>query len=275
MFFRYKINYKARKHHVNLLRFGRKDSIIMSELFDNAEIKDYNGFELREFEFLGRRADIISPACPTPDKKWIWRAEFLGAFDYADIEMLKRGYYLVYYRISNLYGCPKAVSYMKDFYDFLTGEMHFDTKTILFGFSRGGLYSVNFALKYPELVRALYLDAPVLDIKSWPGGLGVGLGAEREYEECLECYGLDRSTALSFKDNPIDNAEKLAVSGIPVVIVAGDSDADVPHRENAQLLYDIYMKNGAKILYILKKGCDHHPHSLEDPTQICDFLASC
>lgn len=247
----------------------------MRELFDNAQVKDYEGFEWREFELYGHNANIISPANPTEDKKWIWRAEFLGGFDSADIEMLKRGYYLVYYQISNLYGCPESISYMKEFYDFLIDEMGFDKKTIIFGFSRGGLYAANFALTYPELIRALYLDAPVLDIKSWPGGLGVGHGAERQYAECLECYGLDRSTVLSFNENPIDRAGELADAGIPIALVTGDSDGTVPHRENSEVLNEIYKKRGAKILYIVKEGCDHHPHSLEDPTEICDFLVSC
>ena len=121
---------------------------------------------------------MIFPKEPDYLRRWIWRAEFLDCgFDTVDVEMLRRGYFLVYYRVSDMYGCPKSIGYMKKFYDFIVSELDLDQKTILFGFSRGGLYSVNFALRYPAIVRALYLDAPVLDIKSWPGGLGVGLGA--------------------------------------------------------------------------------------------------
>ena len=124
-------------------------------------------------------------------------------------------------------------------------------------------------------MRALYLDAPVLDIKSWPGGLGTGLGAEREYEEALGWYHLTRSSVLTFRGNPVDRLYELAGLDIPVAVVAGDSDRDVPHMENCDHLLNVYTERGKKLLYILKEGCDHHPHSLEDPTPVCDFLVSC
>ncbi len=248
----------------------------MNDLIKDGKLLDFHGYEWRQFELDGREADVIFPKKPDPMKKWIWRAEFLDCgFDTVDVEMLNRGYYLVYYRVSDMYGCPESIELMKKFYDFLREEMGLDRKTILFGFSRGGLYSVNFALRYPALVRALYLDAPVLDIKSWPGGLGVGLGAEREYEECLGIYGLNRSSVLTFRGNPIDRLYELADLDIPVAVVAGDSDRDVPHMENCDRLLNVYTERGKKLLYILKEGCDHHPHSLEDPTPVCDFLVSC
>lgn len=246
----------------------------MNKIPENAEVKNYNGFKWYEFDFNGHKAHIISPASPAPGNKWIWRAEFLGAFDSADIEMLRRGWYLVHYSISDMYGCPSAVSLMKDFYNLLVTQYRFDKQTVLFGFSRGGLYSVNFALKYPSLVRALYLDAPVLDIKSWPGGLGCGLGAEKNYDECLKCYGLNRSSVLTFRENPVDRVSLLGDSKIPVALVVGDSDDDVPYMENGNILADEYNRRGISLLYIIKKGCAHHPHSLEDPTEICDFLES-
>ena len=121
-------------------------------------------------------------------------------------------------------------------------------------------------------MSVLYLDAPVLDIKSWPGGLGVGVGAEREWSECLECYGLDCSSVLSFRGNPSDRADELAADGIPLVMVVGDSDTDVPHCENAEILAEAYRRAGAPFLYIVKHGCAHHPHSVSDPAQICDFI---
>ena len=55
-------------------------------------------------------------------------------------------------------------------------------------------------------------------------------------------------------------------------IFVGDSDVDGPHTENSEILAAAYEKAGAPLLYIIKPGCDHHPHSLEDPTEICDFI---
>lgn len=244
----------------------------MNKYFDSAEKTTLYGCPHYVFDFNGHKAHFVVPA-NAKDGAWIWRTEFLDCgFDWVDREMIRRGYALVYYSVSDMYGSPRAVELMHEFYLFATEELGYAKKTCFFGFSRGGLYAANFALAYPESAACLYLDAPVLDIKSWPGGLGVGLGAEHEWLECLDEYGLDRSTVLSFRGNATDRADELAALGIPVVMVVGDSDVDVPHTENSEILAAEYEKAGAPLLYIIKPGCDHHPHSLEDPTDICDFI---
>ena len=237
----------------------------------NSILSNYKGCESRIFELEGHLCTVVIPKNPDPKKRWIWRAEFLGAFDSVDLDMLSKGFYLCYCAISDKYGCPEAVEMMKKFYDFLI-ENGFYEKTVIFGFSRGGLYAVNFALKYPETVFSLYLDAPVLDIKSWPGGLMTGIGAEKEFEECLALYGLDRKTVLSFKQNPVDRIGELIAKNIPIALVAGDSDEVVPYCENGEILAREYERSGADILKIVKPGCGHHPHSINDPTPVTEFL---
>ena len=37
-------------------------------------------------------------------------------------------------------------------------------------------------------------------------------------------------------------------------------------------LEDFYRNNGGKIKVIIKKGCDHHPHGLENPAELVDEL---
>jgi len=232
---------------------------------------EYHGFARYDFQVLGFDAVMID--CGIKSDRWIWRAEFLGAFDSVDVDMLRHGYHLFHFCISNLYGCPKSIDLMKQFHEFMTGTLGMRQKGIIFGFSRGGLYAVNFAHAHPEAISALYLDAPVLDIKSWPCGLGSGSGSSPEnIEDCLRLYGLDHSTVMTFNGNPIDYVPELIKAGIPIALVAGDSDEVVPHRENAQLLADLYKKSEGTLLYILKLGCGHHPHSVEDPTPVTDFL---
>ena len=133
---------------------------------------------------------------------------------------------------------------------------------------------MNFALTYPETVAALYLDAPVLDIRSWPGGKGIGVGHAGEWETCKACYDLHtEEEAEAFAENPLDNAEKLALTGIPVMLVAGDSDEVVPYVENGEPFSDRYEEVGGRITVILKADCGHHPHSLENPAPILEFIA--
>lgn len=247
----------------------------MNDLLATAQIGEYHGYERRDFWFSGHMATVIFAKAPTPQNRWIWRAEFLGSFDTVDLAMLAKGYHLVYYSLSNQYGSPQAVERMKEFYDFAVRELHFADQTILFGFSRGGLYSVNFALAHPKAVCALYLDAPVLDLKSWPCHLNLHPPLCHETAECLQIYGLTLKTLPDFRQNPIDRVDELLTAGIPVAVVAGDADPSVPHLENCQRLIDAYERAGGKYLYILKPGCAHHPHSLEDPTPVVEFLLQC
>ncbi len=233
---------------------------------------DYHGFTVDKFIFNKREAFVIRPHTATSEAKWIWRAEFLGGFDTVDIEMLNRGYFLAYYKISNMYGSPAAVALMKQFYDMVVTTFHLNPKVIILGFSRGGLYAMNFARQYPTAVSALYLDAPVLDIKSWPGGLMTGIGAAAQYAECLECYDLTTTTVLAFAENPVDNLDFLTRHKIPIAVVAGDDDDVVPVKENCQLLIDYCRSNQLINMYILKPDCAHHPHSLSDPMIVADFL---
>jgi len=111
-----------------------------------------------------------------------------------------------------------------------------------------------------------------LNIRSWPAGLGIGDGSPFEYKDCLDVYGLNETSIKQFAENPLDKVEKLAKAGIPVALVAGDADTTVPYAENGKLFDQKYRRFGGKILTIVKPGCGHHPHSVEDPTPVVEFL---
>ena len=65
-----------------------------------------------------------------------------------------------------MYGSPGAVAHMRVFQEYVTAAFGLAPQTVLFGFSRGGLYACNYAMEHPERVLLLYLDAPVLDLLS-------------------------------------------------------------------------------------------------------------
>ena len=69
------------------------------------------------------------------------------------------------------------MKHMTAFYDELTGRHGLAKKTVLEGFSRGGLFAYNWAAANPEKVACIYGDAPVCDFKSWPGGKGRSPGS--------------------------------------------------------------------------------------------------
>ncbi|MBQ9482350.1 MAG: alpha/beta hydrolase, partial [Clostridia bacterium] len=119
-----------------------------------------------DFEYNGNAATVIVPA--NANGEWVWKTEFFYAFDGAERKLLEDGYTRVYYSVSDRYGSYSAVRAMHDFYLYVVKEFNLKSKCHMFSFSRGGLYAFNFALSYPEYVASVYLDAPVLDMKSWP-----------------------------------------------------------------------------------------------------------
>lgn len=171
-----------------------------------------------------------------------------------------------------MYGAPQSIELMKEFHNFISKAYNLSQKASLFGFSRGGLYAFNYTTKYPETVAVLYLDAPVLDICSWPAGYAKGIGASKEWEECKAIYGLTDESAKEYNNNPLNKIEEVAKEKIPIIVVAGDNDKVVPLAENAGILIEEYEELGGEIMSIIKKGVAHHPHSLKEPKEIVDFI---
>ena len=232
----------------------------------------WEGYERTDFVLNGHPGHLIHPTEPLPGNPWVWRAEFFGAFDTVDRELIAKGWHIAYYKLSNMYGCPEAVEKMKRFHDAAVAAFGLHPKADIFGFSRGGLYSVNYTAKFPQDISVLYLDAPVLDIRSWPGGLGDGKGAEKEWADCLRWYHLTEEEARSFDHNPLDRIPELIAANIPIMLVAGGADTAVPYHENGMILHKEYTMRGGTIRTIVKPDCEHHPHSLEDPTPVVEMI---
>ncbi len=232
----------------------------------------WNGFEIIEFKFNGVDAKIVFPRQANYSKNWIWRTQFWGHEPQTDIALLNKGFHVVYVDVVDLYGNKVAVSRFNEFYSFLIKNFGLNKKTVLEGMSRGGLDAFNWASENTDKVFCIYADAPVCDIKSWPGGLGKGEGSKSDWEKCLKAYDLTESSVKDFKDIPIYNCAKLARAKIPLLSVCGDADTVVPIEENTYKLAETYRAAGGEIELILKKGIGHHPHSLKDPKPIVDFI---
>lgn len=232
----------------------------------------WNGFVRHDFSLDGRPGLVVKPANAAPGKPWIWRTEFFGHEPQGDIALLNAGWHVAFFKVSDMYGDPKPVALMDEFYDRAVSSFGLSKRAVLEGFSRGGLYAVNYAAAHPDRTAALYLDAPVLDIRSWPGDKGKGKGDARCWKQALEIYGLTEDMAKEFKGNPLDKAEALAKAGIPIVAVVGDADDVVPYAENTKPFAEKYRAAGGTIEVIVKPGVNHHPHSLKDPKPFVDFL---
>lgn len=237
--------------------------------------EDYHGFRLHRFTVDGCESLLVEPKIAAKGNPWIWRMEFFDHRPMADLALLEKGYYLSYMNVGNTFGAPSAIAHLDQYYQFVTREGHLHRKVVLEGFSRGGLYAYNFAAKYPGRVAAIYGDAPVCDFMSWPGGKGKGPGSKDDWTALQACYGFKiEQEALDYKLNPVDTLSILARAHIPILHVVGGADEVVPVAENTDIVEARYKRQGGVIQVIKKPGGLHHPHSLDDPTPIVDFIFS-
>ena len=230
----------------------------------------WNGFKRLDFKFNGRDCILICPDNACEGNKWLYKTEYFDSFPQMEIEMLKKGYHLAYMQNTTRL-CPESDTDMRPlFCEFLSNEFGLNSKCVLVGMSCGGMQAVYFVAKYPQYVAAAYLDAPVMNYLSWPFALGVSEGDCSQ--EFIDNMGMTLSDMLNFRNHPIDQKEKLLKSGVPIMLVSGDSDKTVPFSENGQLLYDYFKAHGGNIELIIKPGGDHHPHGLPDNTPIVEFI---
>lgn len=236
-------------------------------------LSSFYGFECADFTFQNRACKIVKPKKAAKGLPWIWRARFWGHEPQTDIALLERGFHLVYCDVAELYGNDESIRIWNAFYKQLQ-QYGFAKKAVLEGMSRGGVYIYNWALQNPEKVSCIYADAPVLDLKSWPGGKGKGPGSVAEWETFKKDYNLTEEEAISFKNSPLDNAVKIAKLRIPLLHVVGDADEIVPGDENTGPFEAAIIAAGGNITVIHKPGIKHHPHSLANPTPIVNFILS-
>ena len=231
---------------------------------------EWNGFKKLDFCFNGRNAILVCPKTPDPAGRWLLKTEYFGAFPAFEIKMLGRGYHLAH--ISNItrWHVEEDTDMRAEFCEFLHREFELNPKCVPVGMSCGGMQGVYFAAKYPQYVSVLYLDAPVMNYLSCP--FAVGRGGNSMSEELIRDKKMTLSDLLNFRDHPIDRAPKLAENRIPVALVCGDSDTVVPYVENGKLLSEMYRAGGLPFFEVLKPGCDHHPHGLEDNSALIEFI---
>jgi len=234
---------------------------------------EWRGFARWDFLLDGCETLIVLPKAEAPGRPWIWRAEFFDHQPGLDVALLSRGFHLVYMNVGNTFGCPDALAHWAVLYSLLTEKYGFSPKPALEGLSRGGLYVYNWASANPDKVGCIYGDNPVCDFKSWPGGKGKGPGSPGDWAKLISDYHFaDEREALAYDGNPVDRLEPLATAGIPLIHVCGDADEVVPYEENTVVLKERYEKLGGSITVIVKPGFKHHPHGLEDPAPVTDFV---
>ena len=214
------------------------------------------------FNLNGYEATVLIP--DRPNGKWLWKTEFFHAFDELEKELFEEGYTRVYYQISDKYGSPEAIELMHEFAEELLKRYTLEKQGYLIGFSRGGLYAFNFALKYPGYVKKVYLDSPVLDLRTWPNPKDdhdLFLQVMKEYHfNSLEEYE-------NYGKYPVCLLKDYFDLKIPTLLVCGRDDSLVNHGKNSKKMIDCAVSNKIGYFdYFVKvgdaaHGGEHHPHS--------------
>jgi pimeloyl-ACP methyl ester carboxylesterase len=189
--------------------------------------------------------------------------------------LVARGFHHAFVDVGNSFGSPAAVAKLDRFHDDLV-RRGLSPRPALIGISRGSLYAHRFASDHPDKVSVIYGDAGVCDIRSWPGGVAAGRkgkGSAGDWAEMKKAYGFaDDAAALVWTGNPVDTLAPLAKAGVALIHVVGDADDVVPPDENGLVVADRYRALGGTIEVIHKPGIGHHPHGLDDPGPVVEFV---
>lgn len=231
--------------------------------------ENWHGYEMLKFAFEDRRAILVKPEKNCEGNKWLLKTVYFDAFPDFELEMLKRGYHLAFVSNKTRWHDETDDGVKDRFCGFLSKEFNLCSKCMPVGFSCGGMHAIYFAASYPERVAAMYLDAPVINLLSCPAG--IGKGTTSMYEEFTNDTNLTLTDLINYRNHPIDKAMDIIENKIPVFLVGGDSDDIVPFDENGEFFYNLLEEHGANIIKVVKKGCNHHPHGLDDNTPLINF----
>jgi pimeloyl-ACP methyl ester carboxylesterase len=124
--------------------------------------------------------------------------------------------------------------YWDAWYVYLTEKHGLSTKPGFIGMSRGGQFALRWATTHPDKVSGIYADNPGGDDDIFRGLLD------------------------------------LARSDVPLFLLCGTNDPLLPRYAGA--FETIYEQVGGRVSVMLKDGAGHHPHSLNDPKPMADFL---
>ena len=245
---------------------------IFPELAQTATINSFAGYKCASFAFKGRECKVVQPKWSATGHPWIWRARFWAHEPQTDIALLERGFHFVYIDVAELFGNDESISLYNSFYTLLK-KAGLSSEALMEGMSRGAVYVLNWAAVNPGKVCGVYIDNPLLDMKSWPCGLGKREPSPAELEAFKQDYNINSDTQLStFKNSPVDKVHLIAKGNYPILILCADEDKAALPEENT-LPFEQKMKEaGKQITVIHKPGFGHHPHSFPNPEPIVRFL---
>ena len=227
----------------------------------------WNGADRYDFRIADRGAIMVVPEKPLKGNPWVWRPAFFDAFPSIDKELLQKGYHIAYLNVTDEWGRPQAIRAGKEFYDFAVAHGLMD-KVVMEGLSRGGFYSLQWAETYPELIGALILDNPLVDLD------GLKINPEW-YADVLRKWNEDSIAAPEIRHNAVNNLTPLVEHRVPILLLSGGADSIVPFKKHGKIIKDTYERWNVPMKSIVRPHSGHHPHGLDNPTPAADYITRC
>lgn len=236
----------------------------------------WNGFEIKEFDFEGKTARIVFPKDGTEDKEknWMFKTEYWNAFPAIEIALLNKGFHLVNIENESRFATKEDCDRKARLADYVSKEYGLSKQCVTVGYSLGGAHAVNFAGFYPDYVKCIYLDAPVLNFCDYPGRL--------QFEECenvwetefLKAYpGMTRAKLFNFENHPMNKLDILKEHKIPIIMLYGTEDKTVNYCNNGAVM-ELEYEDCPELLTVIPRVMQgHHPHGcLLDNSKLIDFV---
>ena len=217
----------------------------------------WQGFRRTKFEFDGRVAWVVEPsAAPAEGHPWTWTMQWAEAFVNRTgvAELLKRGFHHVTIDLFDTRMDEKGLRTAAAFQKFLVEELGLAPKANLIGMSWGGFFSTRYAANYPQNVRKIYYDAPLMNFDGFAQAKDIGPWAARRPANGKWTDDLEM---------PVNLAAKVAAAKIPVLLLYGGADAVVPPAQNCELFIPRFQAAGGEIQVENRTFFGHHPHGLD------------
>lgn len=218
----------------------------------------WHGYRRTRFTFMGHEAWVVEPSiAPRPGTPWTWTMQWADAFvDRTGVpDLLRKGFHHATIQVFDTRMNDEGLKIAAAFQKFLVDELGFAPKANLVGMSWGGFFSTRYAAAYPQNVRKIYLDAPLLNFDGFPtsaaaiGPWAANAPKDGGWSACPEM--------------PVNLAHALGKTGIPILLLYGGQDATVPPAKNCELFVPRFKAAGGKIT-VEKRGLfGHHPHGVD------------
>ena len=217
------------------------------------------GFRRTKFDFNGFTAWVVEPGVtPAKGTPWTWTMQWAEA--YVDrtgvLDLLKEGWHHVTIELFDTRMDEKGLAAASDFQKFLAGDLGFAPQACLVGMSWGGFFSTRYANAHPRNVRRIYLDAPLLNFGGFTNGDPKRIGPWAAQAPADGNWAADPRM-------PVNMAESLAKTGIPVLLLYGGQDQTVPPASNCELFAQRFKSAGGRLEVEKRALFGHHPHGMD------------